>query len=1401
MMRVVRRSCIVHPALSSFALLAAIVSQAVGGVQSASPIRLTSAGVHLEVARDTGGILSFSDSGAGASASCTATTPESFRLILRNREGALRTIAGAEQAPPRWSIGAARATAAWTTGLRDTTGQGYPIDVRVTYALVGSEMRVWLSLVNRSDWTILEVHYPAVGGLARLKGEVVGSSGAVRRPLTLPFGDFSHPYPGGLPMAYVDIGGPAGLYFGAHETTARIKLLRVAELDGDLVARVVHLPYVRAGSSFSGCAAVFRYHTGGFPGAGRIYRDWFIRTFGIEDPHRDWIRRETFFQMTMLMLPEGNINYRFKDVPRLAAAARRYGLRSIQLAGWQKGGHDGGYPCYEPDPRLGSYEDLRRAIRACHAMGVRVYFFVNLQPAMLDHEWFRRELGRYEAQTSSGDATWIAGWGMGTLASRMGLTAPLMSFLDPAHERYTRRLLTWFQRLASIGADGVHVDKMFPALLDLNPAAPLPPDTATWESAIRFLTTMNRTCRAINPAWRISNECNWDRTLQVGTATWWASNMTAVKAVFPETLETAAVYQPYDFAAVNNAMREGHALMVAPYHFQRSMDEPSWRRLSVYIQKVKAIRDRFNAQLVFGEPDSPGAARVVELPSSCAMKVYRDRGPGRRVAIITNSDEGPAGFTLAGWHGSGIRTARVHVPGARPYGVMLPAQITAPAEGLVFVEEVRLAGAEITPRAARNPIAPRSPAARLPFGNTDFENGTLDGWIADPNWTVDDNSAGGWYVGWQGRRFAWSGKGGEERTGRLRSPVFTLDADGVALRVAGWSDILGRTSNRWNYVTLKTEEGEEISRAYTPNTTTFTRLVLDADGYRGRRVYIEAVDDAPESTFSMICIDDVQLWRTPPEERRPVRSAPGTIVLDSGRLRLEFGRANGTLVRVFDKQARLDMIREPRLSDNWRFSLPIRDAVGVGSRDSWVNHEGNYIRGRLQRLTSHRAIPGGLELSWLGPLTSEDGRRWDVDVVMRALRSGDGVRFETSVRNRTRHPVGEVYAPIFGGLQGFGESAHLRQMTELVTPRPEGYGASRPFQQFLSMSWLGVFGPEQYFTYPATLYAPWAMLRSERLKRGFYIGAHDPVARFKILHLEMSPGISGPRPSGNWPKPSELDGRPAGVRLSWVHVPYHPAGQTFTCAPVELHASSDRADQGAERYGAFLASQGRAAEQRAERPVRTLGRVAFDAIAGEARGRAHTGQSVWRLTDWEEGIGDDGVPTIEPAAALGGWGGLRRAAAACRDAGIELIADVRINPVSTKSPLWRSFLHRFRYEDRWGVPQTVLGWGSGRTPAETLAAGERRLFVNIGHPEMRRWLSARIADLAAAGLSGVRLEGCFPNLLDFNPRLTTTPDRAQWEAPLRTVRAIETEARRVAPTFRLLVDEQRDLLSLDRANR
>ena len=70
--------------------------------------------------------------------------------------------------------------------------------------------------------------------------------------------------------------------------------------------------------------------------------------------------------------------------------------------------------------------------------------------------------------------------------------------------------------------------------------------------------------------------------------------------------------------------------------------------------------------------------------------------------------------------------------------------------------------------------------------NGGFESGGFDGWTADPTWVVVDNSCG-YYSGWEGKYWAWSGGKGEPATGALTSKPFLLDKPAVRLLISGWS--------------------------------------------------------------------------------------------------------------------------------------------------------------------------------------------------------------------------------------------------------------------------------------------------------------------------------------------------------------------------------------------------------------------------------------------------------------------------------------------------------------------------------------------------------------------------------------------------------------------------------------
>jgi len=448
-----------------------------------------------------------------------------------------------------------------------------------------------------------------------------------------------------------------------------------------------------------------------------------------------------------------------------------------------------------------------------------------------------------------------------------------------------------------------------------------------------------------------------------------------------------------------------------------------------------------------------------------------------------------------------------------------------------------------------------------------FEGGTFAGWSADPNWVVVDHSCG-YYSGWAGKRWAWSGGKGEPAMGALKSEPFVLDKDEVRLLIAGWSSVAGKGEPRtWNYVTLNLEDGTEIDRIYAPDTTTFVPAFLDGSMHRGKKVFVRAVDDADGGTYSMLCIDDVRTVGAPGGSSRPVPEPPAfdpakSLRLEDGDLLVEVGRAAGSITRIQDKRGGLELILEPRLADSFRFALPIP------GKEPWQTIEANWIFGRDQALSSSRIEGGRLDLRWDGPLRNYRGEKYGASASMSVEIKDGGVLFDLRIENPTGLPVGEVYFPVLGGIEGLGRTGGDLRSTRMVRPRGKrttvegGRAAPVPgdacavakiFTVFENMSWLGDQGPEQFYRYPEDQPEPWIGFFSPRLGRSALLRSRDLADRKLTIHLELLPASSGTvRDDGNWPRPGELNGLPVGVRLSFVDHAGAPSGRVYEAASVFL---------------------------------------------------------------------------------------------------------------------------------------------------------------------------------------------------------------------------------------------------------
>lgn len=635
----------------------------------------------------------------------------------------------------------------------------FDLDVTATIRLQEDTVTFQLQVTNRTRFKLAEVWFPILGGITGVGPReqtraLIPLAGTTANPdlfqnfhgmveLGTPAPECSYSYPGRMPMPWLDFYNPVagrGVYFGCHEGAARSKALWLALYPGlghgrrdnwpradevapetysaapckdgafsgepvGLAISWINFPYTPPAETFEGPEVVLRCHDGDWHEAARYYRSWFAAAYNtpscnyaLADAPKSWIHQEMAFQNTMFLLPEGNILWTFRDIPRWAAAAAECGVRSLLISGWNVGGHDNHYPMYEPDPRLGTWEELADGIRACHRLGCKVYFFVNLQPVDVDTDWYRRELQRYRSMDPWGVSVKM-GWGMGTLAARMGLTKRSVVWCSPSIPEFRRIIVSQMARLASIGADGLHLDKLAwgDVLLDFNPELKVSPDRATWEGILQAVDEILSECRALNPDFAISYEGLWDRLLPYSDVVWaWhnpgdSDHTAAFKYAFPQWIPGLSISQPYDYNVVNTAVRYGYQLFIGPAHYTSSLGSRPMRALAWYIKEVLTMRQALKEFIYLSEFLDVEEAQVA-CGSDIRFNTHRNRATGQRACVLANYGESVQTATIAFTDSAPARTreagqALVYRPGCTPEPVGLPITLAIPAERLAVVVE------------------------------------------------------------------------------------------------------------------------------------------------------------------------------------------------------------------------------------------------------------------------------------------------------------------------------------------------------------------------------------------------------------------------------------------------------------------------------------------------------------------------------------------------------------------------------------------------------------------------------------------------------------------------------------------------------------------------------------------
>jgi len=645
---------------------------------------------------------------------------ENFRILVPRAGQEANYFHSAEQSGARLSAVPGGVVISYDS-LRNAREQ-VPLKVRYQIRAVASALEFSIEIDNPTSAPVAEVFFGVLGGQQGLVnradteslvpgyqannlpnlftafrgGGYGGGNLGIRASVT------GFTYPGSMTMSWAEFynrKANLGMYYADHDPETRLGALYF-ELHpfhksavvgdtwptaGDVPAGTpigikmgwVKFPYTRNGT-FRSAPVVLQVHPGDWHEGSRIYRAWFDRHFQVKRAPT-WLRKEMAWQSVILSDPEDVIHYRFRDLPSLAAEAKKYGVTTFEILGWDIGGIDRGYPQYTPDPRLGTREEFQQALAEIRRMGMHPLIFSNVQFADTGTDLWREKLHRYAVKGRWADDLAIMGWGYGTIGSRFGFRRRNMTIVSPAHPQMRELLVRQYEDLVRDGADGLQLDKtVLTSMLDFNPDLKTTPDRSIPEALLQTYRETLERGRAVNPAFTLASETMWDRTFQYVDVSYMRMNeidmnSPVVRYTFPEWTSTIFAESPGDINIMNNGMRYGLVWAVAPLHYNDGMDTPLMRPLSRYVQELIRIRSRHKDLLFHGRfRDTEGA----EVKAGPQVRYSVFEGAGKAVVVVNYGNaEDTATVT---WPGGSGRKVEIGAPFQQNAQATLPARVRIP---------------------------------------------------------------------------------------------------------------------------------------------------------------------------------------------------------------------------------------------------------------------------------------------------------------------------------------------------------------------------------------------------------------------------------------------------------------------------------------------------------------------------------------------------------------------------------------------------------------------------------------------------------------------------------------------------------------------------------------------------
>ncbi|MDG7001576.1 MAG: hypothetical protein JRN15_20965, partial [Nitrososphaerota archaeon] len=628
--------------------------------------------VKAEFDPETGSLVGLMNKNTGTNFQGRIELSRSFQFVIPLQHRILNRVEGTKQEPPivRRTDGS-KIEFMWNQ-VRSEHGGVLNIEVITRVALGDDGLTFSMYISNQSAYVLESAVYPIIGDMKRPRSGTLQRANSIYDHLELStlyptfaneLGYWGVPYPTQLvntpesPFVLI-LDDSEGLYAGWHATRAWELVaftfqLKPGYTTPDYVPRTLeigrqptylefgatHFPFINPRETRELSPIVLNPFRGDWHSGADCYKKW--RKTWIKKPRSPkWIQDVHSWQQIQENSLGDTLRFPYSALVSYGEECVKNGVKAIQLTGWTLDGQDGRVPIVATDPRLGGWQDLKKAIAKVQAMGVKVILYQKYTWNDIGTGWYKRELHKFASKDIFGNTHQFPGYRYDTPAHLSGINTRPLAWMCMECRPYRNIALSQIRKSLDLDPEGIlldecasHGDGLY--CYDSDHGHHIPAYNFNGDSL--FADEIGKLLKKDTPELVLAGEAPYDlqnRYYMLSyTRTMWG-HIPSMRYIDPFLPIMNAVTGYDDRETINTCLLYRYIISYEPRDFKGRLSE--FPLTLEYGKKVDALRRKYREFLWDAEFQDTVGAQVTSDNGKITYSVFRHLGCGNKAIVLVN---------------------------------------------------------------------------------------------------------------------------------------------------------------------------------------------------------------------------------------------------------------------------------------------------------------------------------------------------------------------------------------------------------------------------------------------------------------------------------------------------------------------------------------------------------------------------------------------------------------------------------------------------------------------------------------------------------------------------------------------------------------------------------------------